>query len=150
MYCTRPPGQQVRLLLCPEAITCTLLHHFSQMFCSLPFAYCLIFRRMPRRFLRRTQKLCLPFRETFCWLPLAFCLSGKVLVLHGGLFSRDDVTLDDIRKEDRCREPPDRGIMCECLWSDPQPEAGRAPSKRGCGIQFGARALCTSFLACLN
>ena len=27
--------------------------------------------------------------------------------------------------------------MCELLWSDPQPEPGRAPSKRGVGIQFG-------------
>ena len=27
--------------------------------------------------------------------------------------------------------------MCELLWSDPQPENGRAPSKRGIGLQFG-------------
>lgn len=27
--------------------------------------------------------------------------------------------------------------MCELLWSDPQPTMGRAPSKRGVGIQFG-------------
>ena len=27
--------------------------------------------------------------------------------------------------------------MCEALWSDPQPEPGRAPSKRGVGVQFG-------------
>jgi serine/threonine-protein phosphatase 5 len=27
--------------------------------------------------------------------------------------------------------------MCELLWSDPQPELGRSPSKRGIGIQFG-------------
>jgi diadenosine tetraphosphatase ApaH/serine/threonine PP2A family protein phosphatase len=77
-------------------------------------------------------------REAFCWLPLAYCLKGKVLVLHGGLFESDDVTLADIRNVDRYCEPPDKGIMCECLWSDPQPEPGRAPSKRGCGIQFGA------------
>lgn len=41
------------------------------------------------------------FRETFCFLPLAHCLNSKVLVLHGGLFSQDGVTLDDIRKVDR-------------------------------------------------
>ena len=29
------------------------------------------------------------------------------------------------------------GIMCELLWSDPMPSYGRAPSKRGVGIQFG-------------
>jgi serine/threonine-protein phosphatase 5 len=27
--------------------------------------------------------------------------------------------------------------MCELLWSDPQPENGRGPSKRGVGTQFG-------------
>ncbi|KAM7299415.1 serine/threonine-protein phosphatase 5 [Ixodes scapularis] len=29
------------------------------------------------------------------------------------------------------------GIMCELLWSDPQPQEGRSPSKRGVGIHFG-------------
>ena len=43
------------------------------------------------------------FRETFYWLPLAYVLNSRVLVLHGGLFSKDDVTLDDIRKIDRFR-----------------------------------------------
>ncbi len=28
--------------------------------------------------------------------------------------------------------------MCELLWSDPQPEEGRAASKRGVGVSFGA------------
>ena len=28
--------------------------------------------------------------------------------------------------------------MCELLWSDPQPSSGRAPSKRGVGVAFGA------------
>jgi serine/threonine-protein phosphatase 5 len=43
------------------------------------------------------------FREAFCWLPLAHCLNGKVLVVHGGLFSRDGVTLDELRAIDRFR-----------------------------------------------
>ena len=77
------------------------------------------------------------FRETFCWLPLAYVLNSRVIVLHGGLFSRDDVTLDDIRKINRFREPPDEGIMCELLWSDPSPVPGRTPSKRGVGVAFG-------------
>lgn len=57
--------------------------------------------------------------------------------MHGGLFSRDDVTLDEIRKLERNRQPPEEGVMCELLWSDPQPANGRAPSKRGVGCQFG-------------
>lgn len=77
------------------------------------------------------------FREVFNWLPLAFVLKKQVLVLHGGLFSQDGVTLDDLRKVQRNREPPDAGLMCECLWSDPAPEQGRQDSKRGVGLQFG-------------
>jgi hypothetical protein len=30
-------------------------------------------------------------------------------VMHGGLFSRDDVTLDEISKIDRNRQPPEEG-----------------------------------------
>lgn len=30
------------------------------------------------------------------------------------------------------------GLMCELLWSDPQPQPGRGPSKRGVGLSFGA------------
>ncbi|CAG0913741.1 unnamed protein product [Notodromas monacha] len=77
------------------------------------------------------------FTEVYNYLPLCHLLNDKVLVMHGGLFSKDDVTLDDIRKVDRNRQPPEEGLMCELLWSDPQPERGRAPSKRGVGIQFG-------------
>lgn len=50
-----------------------------------------------------TPRLAELFTETFCWLPLAHCLCGKVLVVHGGLFSRDGVTLDEIRRIDRNR-----------------------------------------------
>lgn len=77
------------------------------------------------------------FTEVFNFLPLAYCINKKILVMHGGLFSQDDVTLEDIEKTDRNRQPPEEGIMCELLWSDPQPQKGRSPSKRGVGIQFG-------------
>ncbi|KAK9828150.1 hypothetical protein WJX74_000955 [Apatococcus lobatus] len=77
------------------------------------------------------------FRELFCWLPLAHVINKRVIVVHGGLFARDGVTLDDIRKVDRNRQPPDDGLMCELLWSDPQPSKGRSPNKRGVGVAFG-------------
>eukprot|EP00164_Ancoracysta_twista_P006672 GFYU01009329.1.p1 GENE.GFYU01009329.1~~GFYU01009329.1.p1 ORF type:complete len:491 (-),score=135.40 GFYU01009329.1:512-1984(-) len=77
------------------------------------------------------------FEWLFCLLPLAFVLEKKVFVCHGGLFSKDGVTLDDIEKIDRNRQPPDSGIMSELLWSDPQPQQGRGPSKRGVGVAFG-------------
>lgn len=77
------------------------------------------------------------FCEAFCLLPLCHLINKKVFVVHGGLFSKDNVTLDDIRKVDRDREPPDEGLMTEMLWSDPQPGTGRMASKRGVGVAFG-------------
>jgi len=84
----------------------------------------------------RTFKL---FSESFSALPLATLIGGKFFVLHGGLFSDDNVTLDDIRKLDRHkqRQPGQAGLMMEMLWTDPQAEPGRGPSKRGVGMQFG-------------
>ncbi|XP_039181065.1 serine/threonine-protein phosphatase 5 [Crotalus tigris] len=77
------------------------------------------------------------FSEVFEWLPLVHCINGKVLIMHGGLFSEDGIMLDDIRKIERNRQPPDSGPMCDLLWSDPQPQNGRSVSKRGVSCQFG-------------
>lgn len=77
------------------------------------------------------------FSDLFCQLPIGHCINKKVLVVHGGLFAKDGVKLDDIAKVVRDREPPDEGIMCESLWSDPSDIDGRHPSKRGVGVQFG-------------
>lgn len=77
------------------------------------------------------------FTDIFQWLPLAHVVGGKVLVLHGGLFSKDETTVDDLRQISRHQEPPDEGPMTEMLWSDPGPAPGRHPSKRGVGVAFG-------------
>ena len=102
------------------------------------------------------------FAEVFCYLPLAHVINEKIFVVHGGLFSVDGVKLSDIRAIDRFCEPPEEGmfpsytsfckvvyvnhlifyknfsgLMCELLWSDPQPLPGRGPSKRGVGLSFG-------------
>lgn len=60
-----------------------------------------------------------------------------MLVLHGGLFSNDGVTLQDIQKIQRCRKIPQSGPMCDILWADPSPLDGKHPSKRGISIEFG-------------
>jgi len=77
------------------------------------------------------------FTEVFNYLPLSAVIGKRVLVVHGGLFSQDNVKLDDIKKIDRFRQPPDSGIMSELMWSDPSPRMGRSPSKRGVGLSFG-------------
>ena len=50
----------------------------------------------------------------------------------GGLFSREDVLLSEIRDVDRLKQkqPGQEGLMCEMLWTDPQDQNGRGPSKR--------------------
>ena len=84
----------------------------------------------------RTFKL---FSESFSALPLATLIGKKYLTLHGGLFSDDKTNLDDIRKLNRHgqRQPGQSGLMMEMLWTDPQTQNGRGPSKRGVGLQFG-------------
>lgn len=77
------------------------------------------------------------FTQVYNFLPLCHLLNNRVLVMHGGLFSSDEVTIEDLRNVERNRQPPEEGIMCELLWSDPQPQPGRSPSKRGVGCQFG-------------
>ncbi|WPH04250.1 serine/threonine-protein phosphatase t [Acrodontium crateriforme] len=79
------------------------------------------------------------FSESFSALPLATLIGDKYLTLHGGLFSDDNTSLDDIRKLNRHnqRQPGQSGLMMEMLWTDPQTAPGRGPSKRGVGLQFG-------------
>lgn len=86
-----------------------------------------------------TERVFKLFSESFSALPLATLIGKQYLVLHGGLFSDDKVSLDDIRKLNRHlqRQPGQQGLMMEMLWTDPQTTPGRGPSKRGVGLQFG-------------
>ena len=68
---------------------------------------------------------------------MCHCINKKVFVTHGGLFSKDGIKLEDIRKTNRFKEPGDEGIMCDCLWADPSDINGRQPSKRGISTMFG-------------
>ena len=76
------------------------------------------------------------FQELFTALPLAFTINSKVFVTHGGL-PVPGTTLADIQQANRKVEPGDTGVVCDLLWSDPQPEPGRSASKRGTGFMFG-------------
>lgn len=77
------------------------------------------------------------FAHSFDRLSLCHVLNKKVFVVHGGLFSSDDVKLDDIAKIKRGRDIPENGPFCDMLWSDPCKTNGRIPNKRGVSIQFG-------------
>ena len=64
--------------------------------------------------------------------------------MHGGL-PANAVSLDEIAETPRNKQPPESGIMCDLLWSDPQLLPGTSPSKRGVGVQFGPNVT-TDFL----
>jgi len=64
-------------------------------------------------------------------------INSKVFVVHGGLFSQNGVTLNELEKLERNCEPPENGLMTEMLWSDPSILPGRSPSKRGVACCFG-------------
>jgi len=48
----------------------------------------------------------------FNYLPLAALVGGRVLVVHGGLFSEDGVTLDMIERSIEFNNHRN-GLMCE-------------------------------------
>lgn len=79
------------------------------------------------------------FSELFKHLPLASVIEEKVFVVHGGLSTQDEgrISLSAIEQLNRHREPPESGLMSDLLWSDPQPQLGKSPSKRGLGFSFG-------------
>jgi serine/threonine-protein phosphatase 5 len=87
------------------------------------------------------EKLFKCFSESFGSLPYCTLINQEYLVMHGGLFSDDNITLDSLRKINRFNhphgQPPKTGIEMELLWTDPQIEKGRSLSKRGIGMQFG-------------
>ncbi len=76
------------------------------------------------------------FLEVFCQLPLAAVIEKKVFVTHGGI-PVEPVSLEEIKRIKRGCEPPEKGLMSDLLWSDPQPMEGKSPSKRGVGFSFG-------------
>jgi len=76
------------------------------------------------------------FLEVFCQLPLAAVIEDKVFVTHGGL-PVVPTSLAEIKKIKRGCEPPEKGLMSDLMWSDPQPFPGKSPSKRGVGYSFG-------------
>lgn len=88
-----------------------------------------------RRFNVRLWKI---FTDCFNCLPVAALIDEKILCMHGGL-SPELQNLDQIREVTRPTEIPDSGLLCDLLWSDPDPKAeGWADSGRGVSCTFGS------------
>jgi len=87
-----------------------------------------------RRFNVKTWKL---FCEMFNCLPLAATIDEKIFCVHAGL-SPEMSDLSVINKVQRPADVPEDGLMCDLLWSDPEPDiSGWAESDRGVSYVFG-------------
>ena len=74
--------------------------------------------------------------------PSRSCPQPKPQIMHGGLFSEDGVTLDDIRKIERNRQPPDSGDWMGQVIAPPPPRP------RGSSVSPAERNLLGSDLSC--
>lgn len=78
------------------------------------------------------------FIEVFDWMPIAALVDRRIFCMHGGI-SPDLKNLDQVRKIKRPTDVPDRGLLCDLLWSDPaKDQTGWAANDRGVSVTFGA------------
>jgi serine/threonine-protein phosphatase PP1 catalytic subunit len=86
-----------------------------------------------RRYNLKVYKL---FSDCFNWLPISAIVDDKILCMHGGI-SPDLTSLDKIRKIVRPTEVPDKGLLCDLLWSDPDKNVdGWGTNERGVSVTF--------------
>ena len=78
------------------------------------------------------------FTDVFNTMPCCGVISGKIICMHGGL-SPDLTDVQLVNRIDRPCDVPDRGLLCDILWSDPDTDgnSGFLPSARGVGYTFG-------------
>ncbi|KAH7826602.1 putative Serine/threonine-protein phosphatase [Monocercomonoides exilis] len=80
------------------------------------------------------------FLYIFNALPICAIINKRIFVVHGGLFTRMSVRLDEIRRVNRFTEPGEEGgdqLMAQMLWSDPMETPGQKASLRPFGCSFG-------------
>ena len=86
-----------------------------------------------RRYNLRIWKI---FSDCFNWLPISALVNQKILCMHGGL-SPDLQNLNNIKQIVRPTEVPDKGLLCDLLWSDPEKDCEDwAPNSRGISVLF--------------
>jgi len=86
---------------------------------------------------------------SFNALPLTAIMNEQFFCVHGGI-SPQLTDLDSVRKMNRFREPPTKGLMCDLLWADPIEEYDEDNidteylnnAVRGCSYAFTYKAAC--------
>jgi len=95
---------------------------------------------------RFSIKLWKTFTDCFNCLPVAALVDEKIFCMHGGL-SPELKSFEQIRRFLRPTDVPDTGLLCDLLWSDPEPKInGWGENDRGVSYTFGADVV-TKFLA---
>ena len=59
------------------------------------------------------------FSDCFNWLPISALVNERILCMHGGI-SPELTDIDCLKKIVRPTEVPDKGLLCDLLWSDPE------------------------------
>ena len=94
---------------------------------------------------RFSIKLWKTFTECFNCLPVAAILDDKIICMHGGL-GPDLDKIDRIRNIIRPTDVPERGLLCDLLWSDPDDSSnGFGSNERGVSVVFNSKIV-QSFL----
>lgn len=70
---------------------------------------------------RYSMKLWRTFVNLFNHLPVAALIENKILCMHGGL-SPELNQLEQISSLRRPQDIPEKGLLCDLLWSDPAKE----------------------------
>jgi len=86
---------------------------------------------------RYNVKLWKTFSDCFNCLPVAAIIDEKIFCCHGGL-SPELESMEQIRVIPRPTDVPDRGLLCDLLWSDPAEDVvGWGENDRGVSYTFG-------------
>ena len=88
---------------------------------------------------RFSIKLWKTFTDCFNCLPVAAILDDKIICMHGGL-GPDLDNVDRIRNIIRPTDVPERGLLCDLLWSDPDESSnGFGSNERGVSVVFNGK-----------
>jgi len=99
-----------------------------------------------KRRYRNGIKLWKVFTDCFNCLPVAALIDEKIFCMHGGL-SPELKSFEQVRRFLRPTDVPDTGLLCDLLWSDPEPKiTGWGENDRGVSYTFGPDVV-TKFLA---
>ena len=79
------------------------------------------------------------FSDCFKCLPIAALIEGRIFCVHGGL-SPELTSISMISNIQRPCDVPDRGLLCDLLWSDPDRDllSGWGINDRGVSYTFAA------------